>query len=707
LERVAPQRRIAPVIKLPRTSVSAKDVLGVGILVAVILVAATSLRLYAEGPEWGLLLGPAPDGGVVALGVRGHGVAWEQHVRPGDNVLSVDARDAHSFIGQQVGRASQIVVSDAKGATRMVLPPELTDASRLWLTGVAALFALLGAVVFRWAPDARLGQIFLVFGATTALALGSMPGAVRGYTQANFVAASCATAASAAFTTLFVWFPRPLRGARWLTIGLAAGAASLVMPLVFVYSTGAGTPPRLETALFVWMGGNLVVGTLLLAWRAVRPANRFVVAPLALGVVVGIFPLALLDALPQALGRPPIMWADSAAISVAAIPLAFAYAIFRHRLFALDAYLRRFIVRICAALAMMLLFIPVWLVLRVVAIGDQIALMLGVVIIGLVAPTIIDSIQLVVEAWLYPSLGLARAGLLTDGEASPRSIAAAFAVRSRECVPTAWVALLVRANATALDGPVWTVLGCDGDMPSGYTRPDRPVALSALMDEVPTTNVVQFECSPSLAAAVCFGPRLDGTPHGALDLETVRMLGRSVLPSIEAALLREQTQAEERFRSGLFVLSHELAAAGPVDEVLRVSARHTASLLRADAVTVLRRQTEDGQAYVPVEEMPELNYKDLETVVRLDLADREAQVARSRSGHVSFVNMPEGHSIMVCWLGEPVADETLLVLVRAAPFGAEDARRAVEIIDHAVGALRRAQLSAPGRGSRAGHLKLV
>jgi hypothetical protein len=62
----------------------------------------------------------------------------------------------------------------------------------------------------------------------------------------------------------------------------------------------------------------------------VPPPNRFVVAPLALGVAVGIFPLALLDALPRALGRPPIMWADSASASVAAIPLAFAYAIFRH-----------------------------------------------------------------------------------------------------------------------------------------------------------------------------------------------------------------------------------------------------------------------------------------------------------------------------------------------------------------------------------------
>jgi hypothetical protein len=108
--------------------------------------------------------------------------------------------------------------------------------------------------------------------------------------------------------------------------------------------------------------------------------------------------------------------------------------------------------------------------------------------------------------------------------------------------------------------------------------------------------------------------------------------------------LREQTQAEDRFRAGLFVLSHELAAAGPVPDVLRVSAQHAASLLCADTATVLRRETEEGQAYVPLDNMPELpSYEDLDTVVRLDLADREEQVDRSRSGHVSFVSMPDSH----------------------------------------------------------------
>src|SRR5262249_30118505 len=61
----------------------------------------------------------------------------------------------------------------------------------------------------------------------------------------------------------------------------------------------------------------------------------------------------------------------------------------------------------------------------------------------------------------------------------------------------------------------------------------------------------------------------------------------------------------------------------------------------------------------------------------------------SRSGHVSFVNTPNQRSVLVCWLGEPVAAEALLVLLRDTPFTNGDARPAVEIADHAVGALRR------------------
>ena len=83
------------------------------------LVGAASLRLYAEGRDWGLQLAETADGrGVVAAVVRGHGAAWEQHVRPGDRVLSIDMVDARGFVGREVGHADKIVVAGPGGLAR-------------------------------------------------------------------------------------------------------------------------------------------------------------------------------------------------------------------------------------------------------------------------------------------------------------------------------------------------------------------------------------------------------------------------------------------------------------------------------------------------------------------------------------------------------------------------------------------------------------
>src|SRR5438067_1643522 len=188
---------------------------GVSLVAAVALVAAASLRLYADGPDWGLQLASAGDGtGVVATMVRGHGVAWEQHVRPGDRVLSIDGADAQQYVGRDLGPIEQIVFADAQGVERIARAPEITDSLKFWLFGVTVLFAVLGAAVHRWSPDLWLGRIFLVFCGASALALAGMPGAIRGYAPAHFLAASSATVASAAFTCVFLWFPRPLRPAR-------------------------------------------------------------------------------------------------------------------------------------------------------------------------------------------------------------------------------------------------------------------------------------------------------------------------------------------------------------------------------------------------------------------------------------------------------------------------------------------------------------
>jgi hypothetical protein len=440
------------------------------------------------------------------------------------------------------------------------------------------------------------------------------------------------------------------------------------------------------------MGGNLLAGTVLLTWRSISPVHRHVLAPLALGIGVGIFPLAFLDALPQAVGRPPIMWADSASTTVAVIPLAFAYTILRHRLFALDAYVRRFVFRASAALALVAMFVPIWLVLRAIDMDDQLAMLVSVLIVGLAASTVSGRIYAVLESWFYPSLGLARTGVSSDEIASATSIARAFVIRAREFVPARWLAILLHEQALAREDPAWICPASDGEVPSQLPGPDQLVSLATLTHDVPDMMVLRAEHSPNLSAAVCVGPRLDGSPPGGVDLETLQLLAARVVPLIEAALLRERTEAQTRFREGLWMLARDLAAIGPEVEVLRITAQRAAGLLQADRVTVLRRQTSDGQAYAPVGDMPELGSLDeLSSVVKLDLA------ARNRAGYVSYMRVADKYSMLVCWLGAAEPAEALMVLVRQHPFTDEDARRAVEIAEQAAGALRRSHLAEQAR----------
>ena len=160
--------------------------------------------------------------------------------------------------------------------------------------------------------------------------------------------------------------------------------------------------------------------------------------------------------------------------------------------------------------------------------------------------------------------------------------------------------------------------------------------------------------------------------------------------------MRERTQAQTRFRRGLWEFARDLSTVGPEAEILHVTAQHAEFLLNANRATVLRRDTEDGQAYMPVENLPDLGTpEELETVIRLDVA------ARERSGYVSYMTVPDKYSMLVCWLGAFDPTEALLVLIRPTAFTDEDARRAVEIGVHAAGALRRSQIGVEAAEARA------
>jgi len=208
-----------------------------------------------------------------------------------------------------------------------------------------------------------------------------------------------------------------------------------------------------------------------------------------------------------------------------------------------------------------------------------------------------------------------------------------------------------------------------------------------------------------MLAAVCVGPRLDGTPLGGVDLETIQLLARAALPSTEAALLRERSEDAARFRRGLSELARGLAAVGAVRDVLRVTTEHAASLVGADNAVVWLREARGGSTYVSLDTLNVTD--DLELGMRLDLQGllgpelamhlRYERIARGSPDCPRPVDARDLRCVLVCWLGEWSASDTLLMLVRnnrERPFTDEDEQRVAEIAEHADGALRRAHVSA-------------
>jgi signal transduction histidine kinase len=673
----------------------ARDAVGALVFCWIVAITIASLRLAAEDPDWGIELAPAPGGGgAVAAAVRGHAVGWRQGIRPGDRIVLVEDRDAGAFVGRALGGAHRLAVATGAERPWVATAPALPRPLLLTLLLASVLFAILGVAIHRWASDPRVGAIFLVFSASSATALAAIPGALMGSGLAYFLAASGATVAAAAFPAVFLWFPRPLRLAVPATWLLAATTTGLLAPIALALARGAAMSALLDGLLFAWLASSLIAAAALLVGRATRSADRHALAPIAVGVGLGAAPVALLSALPQAVGRAPILPIELAAVSASAIPLAFGYAILRYRLFALDAQLRGLLVRVCGGAAILAAFVVGWLALRRVGVDDELAVVIAAAVAALAAPAISAQVERALDAFLYPQLYQARTLTPTDRPAALASIATTVAVRVRELVPVRWVACFVPTGGSPADPPLWRLVGADGDVPPallGDLASDAAIHAASSNQAV----VLPVERPRQRFGLIVVGPRLDGAPLGGVDVQTIWLLTRSAAAPLEAALLREQAAGEESFRDGLSLLARDLAAAEAVEDVLRLTAEHATALLAGERASVWFHDRPDGAVeMLPCRvcdgAAPAEPPRDLASPLDDDLASR---VRRER-----LLRWVAGDGARIAFaLGEPGLVEAVALVARdpgRPAFGAEDERRARQIVDHADGALRRARMSA-------------
>ena len=618
----------------------------------IILVSFLSFRAQLAGPRWGIRLDTDDAGRVTVARIDVFSNGWADRIRPDDEIVSVDGQTPTELVGKDLpSSVREIVYTRSDGVTRTATFAD-DSGSKQWLMFAGAfVFVILGGLVYRWSADVALGRTFLVLAGSFATTLAAAPASRSDAGLAMYLTAAGALAATPSLLSLFMLFPLRMRFVRLIT-----STSFGISGLFFVAQLAEIALPEqsidaVDLTTWLWTLTALVMAFVVLGLRARRSSERAALAPLVVGLIVAILPLALFTALPRLLGLPQALDPEAAAIAMVAIPISFAYSILRFQVFGLDVLMRRVMRRGSTAIIGTIVFFCTWLVFQALALPQTDAALIAAFVTALAMNPIARWTSERLDAWLYKSVAGARYFALDPGDqAGLAELGTAVAAQLRQALPVQWAACLLHDDTTPLDSASRSVLGVDGQLP-GWLDPAS--SLDQNPTEVSVTPVHRFDTGVILLLA---GPRLDGTRLEGLEYEVMRILARGVSANFEAALLRTRAEEEATFRQGLTDLARDLAAAATVSDVLRAFSRHAARLLNADSASV-------RWAGAPV--------------------DRElVEEVASQSSNALELRLDDS------------SDQPIVCRLERAPhapvFGAHEDRRARELVEHTTGALRRA-----------------
>jgi two-component system NtrC family sensor kinase len=277
-------------------------------------------------------------------------------LRPGDRIILADGQTAASLPRPEKQLARKpfphqlVVLSDGevRGAS-LDAPTIRFDATYLFLAFVGFLYLVIG--LFTIARE-RSQAAFLFW----ALALSSF--AIYVLTPAGphdawwkafwLVEDGFRALLPALLLHFFLVFPRPIRARRLIPILYAPAIVYLSGELALL---GAGATPAIAAILeaftrFWFLYFALYVSAVLarlidlLRHRRENAEAEKQVRWIALGVIVGLAPFLILSALPRAFGLESPLLSSVAVVPLVFIPLAFAYAILKWRLWDVEIFVR-------------------------------------------------------------------------------------------------------------------------------------------------------------------------------------------------------------------------------------------------------------------------------------------------------------------------------------------------------------------------------
>jgi len=429
---------------------------------------------------------------------------------------------------------------------------------------------------------------------------------------------------------LFLTFPSPLRPARWLQGRLlpflylpAAVLATLQFDVIFL-RPNAGAIWALDRLDLAHLIGAAIAAIALLAWRIARGRDlegQRQVRWIAFGLAGGYLPFVALYVLPFVFGLSANeTWNALAVLPLALVPLTFAYAILRYKLWDLEAIVRD---ALSATLTLLLgaigfslinLGINRGLSPELAAARNLLSFVAGVGIAALLVPTR-RTVSTLLERVQYGGSFRQRRALASFGrellhERDLGRLCEKLLSEMQQSLE------LDRANLYLAQGAVLELFGADPNLPlrlafdaigedlwrSGCRRLS-PIALPA---EVPPSEQLLFiggfryalplSVRGSRVGIVVLGYKVDGSPLSAEDLDLVRHLLDQAALAIENAQLVDQlsdrlgeVERLERYSAGIFESSP--AAIAVLDPEYRiVSANLAFSLLVESAPAALEKR---------------------------------------------------------------------------------------------------------------------
>jgi len=332
-----------------RLRTAAPFTLALAALGLLIYAAVLQLRLPYDGLDWTPITGEV-------LVVDPDGPAWEL-VAVGDRILSIQgvpgAQATHLYAGFEAGDRVDLQMRGPAGDRQITLemeaPSPLRIAQRLAPLVVALAFLAIGSVVLGLGganPQARLFFLFALVG-SSVLTSGSLSTSGPPWTSALFNI--LLRLAGPVSVQLHLHFPEDRDAARWRwPLALLYGVAVLLsLPFVIAGPT-AIQASALNATFFaagrLFLGLNLLLAVLLLV-RSYRQAGsvqaRQKIRLVALGGSLAFLLVLALIVGPDVLILRAFVPYEVGLFFLIILPLAYGYAILRHRLIQLEGFVSR------------------------------------------------------------------------------------------------------------------------------------------------------------------------------------------------------------------------------------------------------------------------------------------------------------------------------------------------------------------------------